>query len=111
MKHLWPTLMAFAILIGACSTAPPPAPTSAPTLAPTEALAVAAASLPAPTAIPTLAPTKSPAVTEVAAINGPRTGDAAPDFNLPDSNGTMVQLADELKTHRAIALVFYYAHY
>lgn len=41
---------------------------------------------------------------------GPTTGDIAPDFTLPDGNGNMVHLADELHDHRMVILVFYHAY-
>jgi hypothetical protein len=42
--------------------------------------------------------------------DGPRTGDVAPDFTLPDGDGNMVHLADELKDNQAVVLVFYEAY-
>jgi cytochrome oxidase Cu insertion factor (SCO1/SenC/PrrC family) len=50
-------------------------------------------------------------VAEEPKITGPRTGEIAPDFTLPDSNGDMVHLADELNDNRIVILVFYYAHF
>ena len=38
------------------------------------------------------------------------TGDVAPDFILPDSNGNMVRLADQLLDNRLVILVFYHAY-
>ena len=38
------------------------------------------------------------------------TGDVAPDFTLPDSNGNIVRLADQLLDNRLVILVFYH-HY
>ncbi len=35
------------------------------------------------------------------------TGDVAPDFTLPDSEGNMVNLVDQLKDNQYIVLVFY----
>ncbi len=56
----------------------------------------------------------SPAVTEIATEEPPPgplgEGDAAPDFTLPDSSGTMVRLADELLDSGLVVLVFYH-HY
>jgi cytochrome oxidase Cu insertion factor (SCO1/SenC/PrrC family) len=43
-------------------------------------------------------------------ITGPRTGDSAPDFTLPDSNGKMVHLSDELNDNRMVILIFYHAY-
>jgi cytochrome oxidase Cu insertion factor (SCO1/SenC/PrrC family) len=40
----------------------------------------------------------------------PRTGDIAPDFTLPDSDGIMVNLSDELNDNRMVILVFYFAY-
>jgi peroxiredoxin len=34
----------------------------------------------------------------------------APDFSLPDSEGNMVQLADELQNNEQVVLVFYYTY-
>jgi ABC-type transport system substrate-binding protein len=50
------------------------------------------------------------APTEEPTIIPPRTGDLAPDFTLPDSNGSMVRLADELLYNRQVILVFYHAY-
>lgn len=41
---------------------------------------------------------------------GPRSGDIAPDFSLPDSNGNMVRLSDQLLDNRLVILVFYHAY-
>ena len=41
---------------------------------------------------------------------GPRTGDVAPDFTLPDSTGAMVHLADEVQDNQMVVLVFYERH-
>ena len=38
------------------------------------------------------------------------TGDAAPDFTLPDSDGNMVHLADQLLDNRLVILVFYHSY-
>ena len=46
-------------------------------------------------------------VNEEPKTNGPHTGDIAPDFTLPDSNGNMVHLADKLNDNRMVILVFY----
>ena len=64
----------------------------------------------APTAEPTMtvAPTAEPTITAVPTASGPRAGDVAPDFTLPDKDGNMVRLADELKDHSSVVLVFYY---
>ena len=53
------------------------------------------------------APTEEPTITDMRG-SGPRVGDVAPDFTLPDQDGNMVRLADELKDHRSVVLVFYY---
>ena len=55
-------------------------------------------------------PTES-VVTEEPKTTGPRTGDIAPVFTLPDSNGNMVHLADELNDNRMVILVFYHAYF
>lgn len=41
------------------------------------------------------------------APSGPRTGELAPDFTLPDHTGSPVHLADELQEDQVVALVFY----
>ena len=67
-----------------------------------------------PTASPTeteqSTPTESVA-TEKPTASGPRTGDIAPDFTLPDSNGDMLHLADTLNDNRMVVLVFYNSYY
>jgi hypothetical protein len=45
--------------------------------------------------------------TEETKATGPRTGDIAPDFSLPDSNGEVVHLAKVLKNNQSVVLVFY----
>ena len=47
-------------------------------------------------------------MTDIRTAGGPRVGDVTPDFTLPDKDGNMVRLADELKDHRSVVLVFYY---
>ena len=37
-------------------------------------------------------------------------GDMAPDFTLPDGNGNMVQLANQLQDNQLVVLVFYNSH-
>jgi hypothetical protein len=54
-------------------------------------------------------PTENVATEESIAI-GPRTGDIAPDFTLPDSEGNMVNLADELGENQSVILVFYFEY-
>ncbi len=54
--------------------------------------------------------TSTPVSEEVQTKEPPRTGDVAPDFTLPDSNGDMLNLSDELNDNRTVALVFYYAY-
>lgn len=56
-----------------------------------------------------LEPGKSEEVvsTEETKATSPRTGDIAPDFSLPDSNGEVVNLADVLKNNQSAVLVFY----
>ncbi len=55
-------------------------------------------------------PTKSVFTEEPKTTIGPRTGDIAPGFTLPDSNGNMVHLADELNDNRMVILIFYHAY-
>ena len=56
----------------------------------------------------------SPAAEDVAIEDLPAsplgTGDAAPDFTLPDADGNMVSLADQLLDNRLTVLVFYHSH-
>jgi cytochrome oxidase Cu insertion factor (SCO1/SenC/PrrC family) len=47
---------------------------------------------------------------EEPADDGPRVGDVAPDFTLPDSSGNMVHLADDLEEYQSVVLVFYHHH-
>jgi cytochrome oxidase Cu insertion factor (SCO1/SenC/PrrC family) len=69
-----------------------------------------------PTEAPAAAPTAEPPTpteeiaTEEPAIDPLGTGDLAPDFTLPDSNGNMVNLADNLLDNRLVILVFYFSH-
>ncbi len=49
-----------------------------------------------------------PTITTVVTASGLRVGAAAPDFTLPDGNGKMVRLTDELKDHKLVVLVFYH---
>lgn len=119
MKHVWLIFgqVVFVLaLVTACGVAVMP-PKLAPNAAAvvTQVATVAPTEQPTPTAAPvvtqvvTVRPTEKPTPTEAPASAGPRAKDTAPDFTLPDSNGTMVHLADELKaSHRAVVLVFYY---
>ena len=56
----------------------------------------------------------SPAAEDVAIVELPTdplsTGDTAPDFTLPDADGNMVSLADQLFDNRLVILVFYHAY-
>ena len=47
---------------------------------------------------------------EAFASNALRAGDMAPDFTLPDSNGNIVQLADQLQMNEMVGLVFYHTY-
>jgi hypothetical protein len=95
------------VLVGCGNTAPTDiseAPAGSPTPEP-------------PTATPTPEPpipTQEPKPEETVAIeefatDGPHTGDVAPDFALPDSNGNIVRLSDELQDNQMVVLVFYKA--
>ena len=55
-------------------------------------------------------PTAESVITEEPKTTGPRTGEIAPDFTLPDNNGDMVHLADELNDNRMVILIFYHAY-
>lgn len=94
MKYAWLVFaqIVFALVLAACGGA-------VATPAPTEAPAVAQ--------VATIAPTEAPTPAEASISTGAHTGDTAPDFRLPDNNGAMVHLADELKSNRAVVLVFY----
>ena len=60
---------------------------------------------------PAATPTEETVVIEKSDTDGPRTGDTAPDFTLPDSEGNMVRLSDELKDNRFVVLVFFHSQY
>ena len=60
---------------------------------------------------PASTPTEETEVNEKSDTDGPRTGDTAPDFTLPDSEGNMVRLSDELKDNRFLVLVFFHSQY
>jgi hypothetical protein len=60
---------------------------------------------------PAATPTEETVVIEKSDTDGPRTGDTAPDFTLPDSEGNMVRLSDELKDNRFVVLVFYHSQF
>jgi peroxiredoxin Q/BCP len=74
-----------------------------------EATVKPSTALPEPTAEPPTAqpvPTAEPAAAEPVE-DGPRVGDLAPDFTLPEGNGNMVNLAEQLQNNEMVALVFY----
>jgi len=54
-------------------------------------------------------PTTESVVMEEPEISGLPVGEIAPDFTLPDSNGNMVNLAEELQENEQVGLVFYYS--
>ena len=58
---------------------------------------------------PTL-PESEVVVTEESRNTNPRTGEMAPDFTLPDSNGIMVNLVDSLNDNQMVVLVFYHEY-
>jgi len=60
---------------------------------------------------PAATSTEETVVIEKSDTDGPRTGDMAPDFTLPDSEGNMVRLSDELKDNRFVVLVFFHSQY
>jgi peroxiredoxin len=50
----------------------------------------------------------TPSPTETPVETGPlQTGDIAPDFTLPDGDGNMISLADQLSDNQLVILVFY----
>ncbi len=95
------------VLMAACSGTTPTAETDEPK--PAESVVIEEPTTTDPTDETELNPVES-VVTEVPTTTGPRTGDVAPDFTLPDSNGNMVQLADVLNDKRMVILVFYHAY-
>ena len=111
-QHLPQSVLAFTLimffLVG-CGNAIPTSVSEAPAATPTPE---------PPTATPTPEPptrTQTPRPEETAVVgesttDGPRTGDTAPDFTLPDSNGDMVRLADALQDNQMVVLVFYQVH-
>ncbi|MFN8454073.1 MAG: hypothetical protein U0401_05250 [Anaerolineae bacterium] len=99
MKHVWLIFgqAVFGLALAACGVA-----VEISQLTPTEAPVVV-------TQVATAGQTENPTPTDAATSAGPRARDTAPDFSLPDHNGVMVHLADELKmAHRAVVLVFYF---
>lgn len=114
MRHQqWPQLVIAAALIMlflvGCGNTPPAPVAEAPAATPTPEPPTATPSPEPPT--PTEEPKPEEAVAvEESATDGPRTGDAAPDFTLPDSNGNMVRLADEVQDSQMVVLVFYEVH-
>jgi hypothetical protein len=96
-----------ALFLAGCGTAPAtPAAALAATPTPEPATATPAPRPPAPTDTPK---PEEPQIFEgrTAAL---RTGDTAPDFTLPDKDGNMVHLADELEDNQMVVLVFYEVH-
>lgn len=83
------------------------APAAAPTQEPSSATEAPVATSTEEPLIPT--PTEEIA-TEEPAIDPLGTGDLAPDFTLPDSNGNLVSLANSLVDNRLTILVFYFSH-
>jgi cytochrome oxidase Cu insertion factor (SCO1/SenC/PrrC family) len=55
-------------------------------------------------------PSAPAGATTAPAVKAPRMGDMAPDFTLTDSKGNNIHLAEELKTNRAVVLVFYHSY-
>ncbi len=97
-----------ALFLAGCGTAAPtPAEAPAPTPTPEPPPATPTPLPPTPTEAPQPEETEAPEEPEAA---GPRAGDVAPDFTLPDSTGAMVHLADELQDYQMVVLVFYERH-
>lgn len=78
---------------------------------------LAAACAPAVPALPSTATAPatgtaahSAAVASAAVPVAPRPGDAAPDFSLPDSTGTLVNLDSVVADHQSTVLIFYLSH-
>jgi len=63
---------------------------------------------PTEVSVVTVEPTAKSVATEKSETIGPRTGDKAPDFTLPDGNGAMLNLAEELQENEQVVLVFYF---
>ncbi len=53
-------------------------------------------------------PTESVVTDEPKSAPSPLTGEIAPDFTLPDSNGNEVSLADTLQEKEQVVIIFYY---
>jgi len=87
----WRMFALIASLVAACA---PALPTSAPTNA-----AVATSTTAAPATVVSAA--------DLAAL---RPGDVAPDFSLPDSAGTRLDLASVVAEHQSTVLIFYLSH-
>jgi len=69
------------------------------------------------TQVPTTSPTDTEEPTPTASVTteqsiaiAPHAGDIAPDFTLPDSEGNIVNLADELQENQSVILVFYFEY-
>ena len=55
------------------------------------------------------APTESVTTDELTSTNL-QAGDLAPDFTLPDGEGNLIHLADELQNNKSVVLLFYLEH-
>ena len=98
-------LFVLSLLLAACSGTTPTPQTEEPTA---KSLV---AEEPTAESVATAESTAEIVVTEEPKTTGPRTGEIAPDFTLPDSYGDMVHLADELNDNRIVILVYYHAHF
>jgi hypothetical protein len=92
------------LLMAACSGTSPALQTEEP------AAESVVAEEPTIESVATEEPTAESSVTDTPEPSGPRTGEIAPDFTLPDSNGDMVHLVEELEDNQLVVLVFYHSH-
>ncbi len=103
---LFVLVFGLSLLMAACSGTTPTPQTEEPEIAEN----VVTEEPPAESVVTEESPVES-VDTEEPKATGPRTVEIAPGFTLPDSNGNMVHLADELNDNRMVILVFYHAHF